>query len=124
VLNLAPALDVPDALLVRADVIVVNESEAGFYGARLDALPARIVRTYGAAGAAMFKTGREMARAVPPPIEAIDTTGAGDCFVAALTVALAEGFETQAALHLACAAAALACTKEGAQPSFPVRSQL
>lgn len=124
VLNLAPAVDVPDALLARAGVIVVNEGEAAHYGSRLDAMPARIARTHGASGAALFQGGREIARAAPPPIRAVDTTGAGDCFVAALTVALAEGRGEDLALTFAVRAAALACTRQGAQPALPWRAEL
>ena len=54
----------------------------------------------------------------------VDTTGAGDTFTAALTVALVEGMPAERALRFACAAGALATTAAGAQPSLPMRAQV
>jgi len=58
------------------------------------------------------------------PINAVDTTGAGDAFNGVLAGALAEGRPLEEALVWANAAGALACTRRGAQPSFPVREEL
>lgn len=121
-LNLAPAMKVPDALLARADVLVVNETEADWYGDTLHQQSALIAITYGDKGAAIFKQGQQIAQAETPKVTAIDTVGAGDTFTAALTVALIEGMDHDAALSFACTAAALACTKRGAQPSLPHRA--
>lgn len=123
VLNLAPALDVPKTLLERADVLVVNESEAEFYG--LDALlesGGLVVLTLGAEGAVMYRDGKELARACPPSVEAVDTTGAGDTFVGALTVALLEDQSPDKALAFACAAGAASCLGAGAQTAIPDRA--
>ena len=54
----------------------------------------------------------------------VDTTGAGDTFVAALTVALLEGMDQSAALAFACAAGALTATRAGAQSSLPTRAEV
>jgi ribokinase len=54
-------------------------------------------------------------------VDVVDTTAAGDAFNGALAVALAEGRPHDAAVRFACAAAALACTVRGAQPSLPSR---
>ena len=121
-LNLAPARPVPDTLLQRADLIVVNETEAAFYGSALDACPGRIAVTLGAHGARLSRKGELSADATPPAIAAVDATGAGDAFVAALTVALIEGQTDATALRFACAAGALAATTAGAQPSLPMRA--
>jgi ribokinase len=64
--NLAPAAPVSDALLRRADLIVVNETEAAFYGDGLHRGGGRVVVTKGARGAAMYQRGVEMAWATPP----------------------------------------------------------
>jgi ribokinase len=119
--NLAPAREVPGSLFERADLIVVNESEASFYGDALHRAAGRVAVTYGARGAILFEKGRPLASAKPPRIEVVDTTGAGDAFVAALTVALLEGQEPEQALRFACAAGAAAATRAGAQPSLPTR---
>lgn len=121
-LNLAPARVVDEALLNRADLLIVNEGEAAFYGDALFRAGKLVAVTYGAAGAALFEAGAEIARAPAPKVEARDTTGAGDSFCAALTLALVEGQPGDAALRFACAAGALAATLDGAQPSLPTRA--
>ena len=75
--------------------------------------------TYGADGAALFENGREVARATPPRVEAIDGTAAGDAFAACLVVSLLEGRPREEALARACGAGALAASRLGAQPSLP-----
>ncbi|WP_291836692.1 ribokinase [Brevundimonas sp.] len=122
--NLAPAQPVSDQLLRRADLIVVNETEAAFYGDLLHHGGGRVVVTLGAAGAVMYQRGAEIARAAPPRVRAVDATGAGDCFVGAICVALLEGMEPEAALRFACAAGAVAATRPGAQPSMPTRDEV
>ena len=123
-LNLAPALTVPDALLAEADLLVVNETEAAFYGATLHA-PGRLVAiSLGSAGAELWKGGARIAAAKPPAVHVVDTVGAGDTFFAALSCALIEGQDETAALTFAVAAGAAACTKPGAQPSLPPRAEV
>ena len=114
----------PAQTLARADLIVVNETEAAFYGAALHALPGLIAITWGARGAGLYRAGQQIAAAAPPPVIAIDTTGAGDAFVGALTLALLEGQAPEAALKFACTAGALAATRAGAQPSLPTRAEV
>ncbi|WP_374578826.1 ribokinase [Phenylobacterium sp.] len=123
-LNLAPAAPVPADTLARADLVVVNETEAAFYGQALHALPGLVAITWGARGAGLYRRGELIASAAPPPVEAIDATGAGDAFVAALTLALLERRPPEAALAFACAAGALAATRPGAQPSLPGRAEV
>ncbi|MFC3711606.1 ribokinase [Sphingoaurantiacus capsulatus] len=123
-LNLAPAAEVPPAMLARADLVVVNEGEAAFYGAALDVVPGLVAITLGARGARLMRRGELVAEATPPKVTAIDATGAGDAFVAALTVALLEGQAEAAALTFACTVGALAATKPGAQPSLPWRAEV
>lgn len=123
-LNLAPAAPLAPAALARADLIVVNETEAAFYGPALHDLPGLVAVTWGARGAGLFQAGRQLAAAAPPPVDAVDATGAGDAFVGALVVALLEGQPHAAALAFACTAGALAATRPGAQPSLPTRAEV
>lgn len=123
-INLAPAAPTPDEVFARADLVIVNEGEAAFMGARLNATRGLVAVTEGARGAALYKDGKEIHRAAPPPIVPVDTTGAGDAFVGALVVALAEKQPPEQALRFACAAGALAATKAGAQPSLPRRAEV
>ena len=122
--NLAPARDVPDALLDGADLLVVNETEAGFYGSGLRQAGKMLAITYGARGAVLLRNGEQVANAAPPKVRAVDTTGAGDAFTAALVVALVEGQDPQAALEFACATGAAAATRAGAQTSLPTRQEV
>lgn len=124
VANLAPAQPVSELLLRRADLIVVNETEAAFYGDGLHRGGGRVVVTKGAKGAAMYQRGVEMAWATPPGVEAVDATGAGDAFVGAIAVALLEGMAPDAALRFACAAGAAAAARAGAQSSLPERDEV
>lgn len=123
-INLAPALPVPSALLQQADLLIVNEIEAAFYGDALHDRGGLVALTLGGAGAVLFKQGQEIARAPAFQVDVVDTTGAGDTFCGALCVALAEGQTPQQALRFASAAAALAVTRAGAQPSLPWRRQV
>jgi ribokinase len=54
----------------------------------------------------------------------VDTTGAGDAFNGALAVALTEQRPLAEALAFANAAAGLACTRRGAQPSLATRAEV
>jgi ribokinase len=122
--NLAPAKEVDDAVLRGADLIVVNESEAAWYRERLVLREGLVATTFGASGAALVQGGEEVARVSSPRVKAVDTTGAGDAFTAALTLALVEGQSLAEALRFACAAGAAATQRRGAQPSLPTRDEV
>lgn len=122
--NLAPATEISDQLIERADLVVVNETEAAFYGARLNACRGYLALTHGVRGAELKRGASVVARAAPPAVTTVDTTGAGDTFTAALTLALVDEREPAAALAFACAAAALATTRRGAQPSLPTLAEV
>jgi ribokinase len=123
-INLAPAKHVDVSILQRADLVVVNETEAEWYGNSLAACGGTLAKTHGSRGAELMQGDAVIASATPPAIDVVDTTAAGDAFTAALTVALVEGMAPQKALEFACAAGALACTKAGAQPSLPTREEV
>ncbi len=115
-LNAAPARPVA----VDPDLTVVNRHE-------LETLARRdgyVAVTLGAEGAYLLEDGEEIARATPPPVDAVDGTGAGDAFTACLLVSLLEGREPQEALERACAAGALAASRLGAQPSLPTVAEV
>jgi ribokinase len=100
--------------------VIVNRHE-------LDALsePPRLAAlTLGAEGAVLLEEGREVARAAPPRVTAVDGTAAGDAFTACLVVALLEGRDREDALRRACAAGAIAASRRGAQPSLPTAAEV
>lgn len=123
-LNAAPARPVPIDLLRRADLVVVNEHEHAALGDNLGECRGLVALTLGPAGASLYRHGRQVARAVPPPVDVVDSVGAGDCFVAALTVGILDGLTAERALQRAVTAAALAATKEGAQTSLPTAEEV
>ena len=123
-MNLAPAKEVDVAVLQRADLVIVNEIEAAWYGPTLTACSGYVATTFGAAGAVLERDGETVARARAPRITAVDSVGAGDSFTAALTIALVEGKDPGDALRFACAAGACAASRPGAQPSLPRRSDV
>ncbi len=138
ILNAAPARPLPRALLEPVDLLVANEHEAA---AILEAAPPdtaeealilarRLVRRVPAAVVTLGEkglayAGREGSGTRPAfPVQAVDTTAAGDAFVGALAAAIAEGAPLPEALRFGAAAGALAATRPGAQPSLPRRDEV
>jgi ribokinase len=112
VLNLAPYAALPPDVLALADPLVVNEHEALFL-ADSEAMPASLVVTFGAAGAAW--DGDQLTGPVVDQRDVLDTTGAGDAFCGALSAALVAGTGRHEALQAALAAGADAVRHFGAQ---------
>lgn len=122
--NAAPAHTLPENVLERADVIIVNETERDTLAESLAEIPALVVVTLGASGAKAYRNGRLVAERQPPPVDPVDTVGAGDAFCGALVAALAGGAGVQEAMTRAVTAGALATTRHGAQPSLPTRGEI
>lgn len=134
VVNAAPAMPLPRELLASLDLLVVNAGELatitgidGDVEAGLDALcrtgVQSIAVTLGPDGARLrcgSQDWHQRGFAVP----AVDSTAAGDTFCGVLVAELARGSEWSQALRFACAAAALACTRPGAQTSIPQRQSV
>jgi ribokinase len=118
-LNAAPARDFA-GLVPEPDLLVVNRYEYE----RIEPGGSLVALTMGAEGAVLLERGREVARARPPSVTAVDGTAAGDAFCGALVVSLLEGRERDAALARACAAGALAASRPGAQPSLPTADEV
>jgi ribokinase len=137
VLTPAPAQSIPPELWPFIDCLVLNETELAFYAQGGDSeeevlAAARqilewgtrgVVVTRGARGGVVVTKNRTFAYA-PFSIEAVDSTGAGDSFCAALIVGLTEGMSLENAVRYASAAGALACTRFGAYPSMPWRHEV
>ncbi|CDZ62188.1 Ribokinase [Neorhizobium galegae bv. orientalis] len=128
ILNLAPACRLDRDLLSLIDIVIVNEDEAealaGWLGCEpgarslSDALNTGVLRTMGGEGAEAFINGEEL-RVPALPVDAVDTTAAGDCFVGVLASALDRGLSFDAAMRRAATAAAIACSRPGSQSSIP-----
>ncbi|HEX6662786.1 MAG TPA: ribokinase [Gaiellaceae bacterium] len=113
--NAAPARPLP----VTAELVVANRYEAEVVGEQ----PLLAV-TLGEEGALLLESGREVARARPPSVEAVDGTAAGDAFTACLVVSLLESRDREESLRRACAAGAIAASRLGAQPSLPTAAEV
>jgi ribokinase len=118
-LNAAPARGRIE-LERRPDLLIVNRYEYE----QVSSDEGLVALTLGAEGAVLLENGREVARATPPAVTAVDGTAAGDSFCAALVVSLLEGRERGAALERACVAGALAASRPGAQPSLPTAAEV
>lgn len=118
-LNAAPATKLDPELLSHVDLLIVNEVEAGMLKAEISVYSGYLAISYGARGASLFEDGVEIAKSMPPSVEAVDTTACGDAFTAALTLNLIAGDSPQNALDKACIVGALTATKAGAQSSLP-----
>jgi ribokinase len=114
-LNAAPA----KPLDVEPDLLVVNR-----YEHEVNSRGKLVALTLGEEGAVLLENGREISRATPPKVDAVDGTGAGDAFTACLVVSHLEGRDWDEALRRACAAGAIAASRLGAQPSLPTAEEV
>ncbi|HYW56237.1 MAG TPA: ribokinase [Polaromonas sp.] len=133
-LNPAPVVSLPPALLRKVSVLVPNEHEARLLANEfgLAAFTAKELLQTGAQSCivTLGEQGIEMANATvnwasqPEAVKAVDTTGAGDTFIGAFAVGLAEQMTLKAAALFAQSAATLSVTRAGAMPSMPKRAEL
>lgn len=138
VLNLAPVMELDPAVIRQADPLVVNEYEGRLaltmltgqevaddtaaVKALLQTGVRSVVLTRGAAGALVGDASGVVS--VPSPkVKVVDTTGAGDAFVGALLAGLATGASLREAAVGAVRVGAFACTKPGAQASYPALTE-
>lgn len=132
----APSHPLPEELLRHVDILTPNETEAQSIckapdysspeamGQALRALGVPVVIiTLGGEGA-LVQDESGPRRLPAYPVQAIDTTAAGDAFAGALAVALAEGKGVEQAVQFAQRAAAISVTRLGAQPSLPYRAEV
>jgi ribokinase len=141
ILNPAPAIEFDAEMLDLVDILILNESELGFLAktelrdtddtARfIDAVRSlqlgknKIIGvTLGRRGVLAFINDEPLI--VPGrPVKAVDTTGAGDCFVGAVAAQLASGKSIHEALGYANAAASISVQRMGAAPSMPTAAEV
>jgi ribokinase len=136
--NFAPAQKLDIAYLKKTEILVVNETEASFItnmevtnretaekaAQKLLELGSKLViLTLGADGV-VYGTKNEMTHVPAFKVKAEDTTAAGDTFCGSFAVAHTEGKSLKEAILFSSAAAALAVTRMGAQPSIPNRKEI
>jgi ribokinase len=129
ILDPAPARPVPDAVLAGCEALTPNAAELRGLGvggpAALLAAGARsVVVTRGPGGAELHQPGEGAVELPAIRVEAVDSTGAGDAFAAALAVALQAGLERRDAVAVAVAAGGHATTAVGARAPLPRLAEL
>ncbi|MER7968745.1 ribokinase [Streptomyces sp. NPDC096080] len=154
VLNPSPPRPLPREVLAACDPLIVNEHEAkvilggaaagdapeDWARSLLAEGPRSVVVTLGAEGALVASAadadeagdgagegegdGVEVARVAPVRVDAVDTTGAGDAFTAALAWRLGTGATLAEAAGYAARVGAAAVTRRGAQESFPTGAEV
>jgi ribokinase len=141
ILNPAPAMECGSELLDLVDILILNETELGllaqtelhdtdeparFIEAALrlpTALDKIICVTLGKRGV-LALVGGEPSLIAGRAVKAVDTTGAGDCFVGAIAAQLANGTAIRDALEYANAAASICVQRMGAAPSMPTAAEV
>ena len=133
ILNPAPALKLPDDIFPNIDVLIPNRTELQIMvGENIKSQKSiiessklllkkgvkNIVVTLGSQGV-IYINEKGVNKIDAIKVNAIDTVGAGDCFVGCLATALSKGREMLDAIRFACAAAAISVQKPGAQNSLP-----
>ncbi|NLV73472.1 MAG: ribokinase [Chloroflexi bacterium] len=137
-LNAAPARAEAPAYFRGLDYLVVNEQEAACLAEQSVDNPALaaqaahklagwgvlvVIVTLGVQGAVVVANG--ISQHIPAvPVEAVDSTAAGDAYIGGLAWALTEGQPLERAMTVAGCCGALAVTRLGAQPSLPTRTML
>lgn len=138
ILNPAPAQKLNKSLLKKVWLLTPNETEASLMTgiAVTDAASAveaaehllkmgirNVIVTLGENGSVLCN-GRGSEHFKAYKAQAVDTTAAGDVFNGTLAVAITNEESLQEAINLAAAAAAISVTREGAQPSIPIRTEI
>lgn len=138
-MNPAPVAGFDRSLLSRIKLLCMNEIEAeALSGIRIDSFGQarragrtlleegvpQLIITLGSQGA-LYMGGDGAVVEIPAyPVEAVDTTAAGDTFIGAFAAAYFAGAELKDSMQYAAAAAALAVSAAGAQSSIPVKEQV
>jgi ribokinase len=146
ILNPAPLKPIPIEILQNIDIIIPNEGELFRLHSLLNLknltgqgkekiLQAAedissfgvnfIIITLGKKGCLMFRgKDKEYFEIIPPKVKAVDTVGAGDCFIGVLASLLTKDEEILTAVKLATVAASIAVTRKGAQDSIPFLNEI
>lgn len=136
ILNPAPAAPISHELLAVTDWLIPNEVEFEMLHPAQQSpdsneailsfahhYKVRVCVTLGDRGAALASQHGVITRIPAPSVHAVDTTGAGDCFVGAFVFGLTQGLTEEKAVALGCNAASLSVQRHGTQTSFPTHEE-
>ncbi|MFC7750849.1 ribokinase [Paenibacillus thermoaerophilus] len=136
IFNPAPAMPVSDDDLALIDTLVLNETEAECIAGESAEPPEKAARffigrgvrevllTLGERGCFYANRDGDEIAVSAYPVQAVDTTAAGDTFIGAFAAARAEGMPVREGLRFASAAAALSVIRRGAQASIPAKAEI
>jgi len=132
ILNPAPFQDLSPDLLSVTDWLIPNEIEfEEFVGSAPTSQSLKQFRkgkesivTLGDQGAVLISSEGELTDISTNKVQAIDTTGAGDCFIGSFSYALGSGSTPQEAAQFACRIASISVTRKGAQSSYPSAAEI
>lgn len=138
VLTPAPVVPLPDGFLSSVDLVVANRLEAAELTGETDPVRSAeelsaggtwAIVTLGEEGSVVAHDGSALGIAPARPVQAVDTTAAGDTFVGALVARLAAGeqrgeAEMVEAVRWATVAASVAVTRHGATSSMPTFAEV
>ena len=104
---------------------LTGEKEAEAIIEKLRALfpHARIMLTLGKDGAVYVDAQQKVFQPIFP-VQAVDTTAAGDTFTGYFLAGLAEGLPMEEILRMSAKASSIAVTREGAVPSIPYKAEV
>ena len=138
ILNPAPAIKITEKILTFTDFLILNETELELVSGK-ESIPEteyiytinelrnkgakNIILTLGEKGG-MYTEGEEIKEYKALKVTAVDTTAAGDSFIGAFALKLAENAGVSDALEFAVGVSALTVTRSGAQQSLPTQEEL
>ncbi len=138
ILNPAPYIDLPKEIFAFTDMVIPNETECQLMtgilpednGSTLMALEKmqamgikKPLITLGDKGSAFIKDG-SLVICPARKVTAVDTTAAGDCFIGAMSLMLANGASLEGAVATATVASSIAVSRKGASDSIPTAEEL
>lgn len=132
-LNPSPCVGRLNRLFSLTDYLVLNEGEccklaavSSFFDEKEKAKSfffqwgiSVLVVTTGASGAFVFEQGGSINHILPPVIQVVDSSGAGDAFLGTFAAWIESGKPLEEALRAATVSGSLACTRRGTMSSFP-----
>ncbi len=146
ILNPAPLKPIPLEILEKVDIIIPNEGELyrlhSFLNlheltgeGKLKIIQASreivklgikyVITTLGNRGSLIYIGAEDkIIEVATPKVNAVDTVGAGDCFIGALASKLSQGESIINAVKYATIAASIAVTRKGAQDSMPYLNEI
>lgn len=128
-LNPAPARELDESYIEKLDYIIPNELEfevtfpAMNVNEALSKYPNKLIITLGDKGA-LYHDGKNVVQVDAYKVKPVDTTGAGDCFVAAFSDGILQGKSIKDCINRANKASSLAISKLGAQSGLPTKEEL